>query len=246
MIGQGFRISGRAILSETGLGAVVLAGVAAAQSANKSFDDAFRALKRENGLQFEMPDVPPPEPPKPPPKTPEWLKKFYDFIEAIFSGVGPILTYLFYGMLALAAALIVFYIAREVIAARRGLQEAVDEDAPEEIIPLYAPDAEAAKVLLENVDQLAAEGRYAEAVHTLLFRSIQDIDEKRPNIIRRSLTSREISALDILTNAARNTFVFIARIVEKSHFGGRDIGKSDFEACRAAYVRFTEPEAWAA
>ena len=38
------------------------------------------------------------------------------------------------------------------------------------------------------------EGRYAEAVHHLLFRSIEDIGGRRPRLVRPALTSRELAA----------------------------------------------------
>ena len=95
-------------------------------------------------------------------------------------------------------------------------------------------------------ESTAAEGKYGEAVHTLLFRSIQDIDLKRPNTIRRSLTSREIAGLDILTPATRDAFSLIGRVVENSYFGGQPIGQPDFQKCRDAYVQFAVPQEWVA
>jgi hypothetical protein len=79
-------------------------------------------------------------------------------------------------------------------------------------IPLYQPAEAQARILLDEVDRLAAEGRYGEAVHTLLFRSIQDIDRNRPNVVRRSLTAREIGSLSVLTAEARTAFSTIAGV----------------------------------
>ena len=91
---------------------------------------------------------------------------------------------------------------------------------------------------------MAAEGRYEDAVHELLFRSIQDIDIRRPNTIRRSLTSREIAALKILTPETRQAFTTISGVVETSYFGGQKIGKAEFDICRAAYAQFAQKSAW--
>ena len=98
--------------------------------------------------------------------------------------------------------------------------------------------------MLEAVDALAADGRYEEAVHELLFRSIQDIDIRRPNSIRRSLTSREIAALEILTPTTREAFAIIGGVVETSYFGGQKIGREEFDVCRAAYAQFAQKSAW--
>jgi len=116
------------------------------------------------------------------------------------------------------------------------------EDAPPP--PLYTPDEDQARILLEDIDAMAAEGRFEEAVHTLLFRSIQDIDIRRPNTIRRSLTSREIAALQILTPATREAFAKIGAVVETSYFGGEEIGREEFDICRAAYAQFVRKETW--
>ena len=75
----------------SGFTVFVLSGVTYAQSQGKSFEEAFRALKRETDLQFDMPDVPETLPPEPPRQTPEWLQAFYDFLSSIFSATGPIL-----------------------------------------------------------------------------------------------------------------------------------------------------------
>lgn len=220
---------------------VMASGLAAATSSMEKFDESFRALKRDNSLQFELPPAEPKEPPKPPP---DWLKPIIDFFELIFGFLGLILPYIFYGMLALAALAILFFIVREVMDSRISTikpQKAVVKKVEK---PLYAPTTEEARVLLETIDALAAEGKYEEAVHTLLFRSIQDIDLKRPNTIRRSLTSREIAGLDILTPATRETFSLIGKVVENSYFGGQPLGQADFQKCREAYVQFAIPQAW--
>ena len=110
-------------------------------------------------------------------------------------------------------------------------------DEPE--IPLYQPAKAQAQILMDEIDRLASEGKYGEAVHTLLFRSIQDIDRNRPNVVRRSLTAREIGALTVLTPEARTAFSTIAGVSELSHFGGTPIGKAGFDTARAAYSELT-------
>ena len=209
----------------------------------EGFDDAFRRLKRNDNLQFELP-VPPPvdDADK---DAPAWLEAIIDVFESIFTFLGPFLELIFYGLLALGIGIVIYYVVRELGLIR--LPQRKDAKATEpEAIPLYAPDQDEARVLLESVDALAAAGRFEEAVHTLLFRSIQDIDLKRPNTIRRSLTSREIAGLDILTPEARGAFSLIGKVVESSFFGGQPLGAEDFQKCRAAYEQFVVSKAWAA
>ena len=151
--------------------------------------------------------------------------------------LGPIFQLIFYGILALAVAYILYLILNTIIATRRGIVKAdKTEDIPD--IPIYQPDAETARVLIDDADGLAAQGKFAEAVHILLFRSIQDIEDKRPHHVKRSLTSREIASLSILSPKARDVFSQIGRLVEKSFFGGGLLNMEDYELSKAAYKAF--------
>ncbi|WP_051279800.1 hypothetical protein [Hellea balneolensis] len=205
-----------------------------AQNADR-FDEAFRAMKRDEKLQFELP--PAPEPPKL-----DWLEKFFQGLAAFIELILPVLKIIFYVGIGAIIALILYAIAK-VIYETRFKREAKDitEEAPP---PLYVPDQDQARILLEDVDALAADGRFEEAVHELLFRSIQDIDIRRPNTIRRSLTSREIAALEILTPETRLAFSKIGGVVERSYFGGKTIGRTEFDICRDAYAQFAQRSAW--
>ena len=195
-------------------------------------------------MELELPAAPPVDV-KDDKDLPGWLEALSKILDAFFSFLAPFMQVIFYGLLALAVGVILYYILREVIAIRMPEKKAEGPKAAEPA-PLYAPDMEEARVLLESVDALAAAGQYEEAVHTLLFRSIQDIDLKRPNTIRRSLTSREISGLDILTPEARGAFSLISKVVENSFFGGHKLGPEDFQRCRDSYEQFAIPKAWAA
>ena len=205
-----------------------------AQSSD-TFDDAFRAMKRDEKLQFDLP--PAPEPPKL-----DWLESFFEGLFTFIEAILPILKILFFVGLGAIIALILYAVAKVIYETR--FKREVKKEAEPAPPPLYKPDQEQARILLEDVDALAAAGRYEEAVHELLFRSIQDIDIHRPNIIRRSLTSREIAALEILTPTTRETFATIGRVVETSYFGGQKIGRNEFDICRAAYAQFAEKSAW--
>ena len=61
-------------------------------------------------------------------------------------------------------------------------------------------------------------GRYSEAAHLLLFRSIEDIDARRPDLVRPALTSRDIAALPRSPARPRRAFARIAMMVERSLF----------------------------
>lgn len=216
------------------LGAFAFGATALAQISDK-FDEAFQAMKRDEKLQFELPQT------IPPPKK-NIDNSFWDGFGAFLDALAPLFQLIFYGGIAFIIALILYHVGKSVYDTRfeRRPKETKDEAPP----PLYKPDEEQARILLDEVDALASQGRYQEAVHELLFRSIQDIDIHRPNTIRRSLTSREIASLEFLTPSTREAFATISSVVETSYFGGQKIGKSEFDICRAAYAQFTEKSSW--
>lgn len=194
--------------------------------------DGYRDIKRNDAYQFELADVIPPKPQS------AFSRAIGRFFELLFRILAPILRIAFWlgvGALILGA---LYLIGRAIYETRFATSpKDKDDDTPE--IPLYQPAQAQARILLEEVDRLAAEGRYGEAVHVLLFRSIQDIDRNRPNIVRRSLTAREIGQLSILTQNARQAFSTIAGVSELSHFGGTPIGQAGFETARRAYADLT-------
>ena len=93
---------------------------------------------------------------------------------------------------------------------------------------------------------MAAQGRFAEAVHHLLFRSIEDIAKRRPRLVRPALTSRELAAADAIPGPARELCAGIARLVERSLFGGRAVDADDWASARRAYADFALPGTWRA
>lgn len=78
----------------------------------------------------------------------------------------------------------------------------------------------------------------------ILHRSIEEIDDRRPRLVRPAFTAREIGRLDDIPQSARATFAAIAAVVEHSLFGGRPVDAAAFAACRRAYAAFALPGAW--
>lgn len=197
----------------------------------KNIERAYRAVKRDEAYQFELAE---PIPRRPASAFEKWLGRV---LEAIFKVLAPLLEIIFYlglGALALGA---LYLIGRAIYETRFAKPKTETEATPD--IPLYQPAEAQARILLDEVDKLAAEGRYGEAVHTLLFRSIQDIDRNRPNVVRRSLTAREIGGLSVLTSESRTAFSTIAGVSELAHFGGVSVNKAGFETARQAYADLT-------
>jgi hypothetical protein len=202
------------------------------QGAGLSADDVARAhdaLLRQRDLQFDFVAFQPPKPP-------DWLKPLLDLL----ASMAPVFPYIFWGGLIVGGLAILFFVLRELV----GLRLPRFRRRPK--APLEAdwrPSQARARTLLEEADRLAAEGRFGEAAHLILFRSIEDIDDRWPNLVRPALTSRDIAAHGGLPERARQTFGEIARVVERSVFGGAELAAADFDFCRGAYAAFALPAA---
>jgi hypothetical protein len=175
-----------------------------------------------------------------PPKPPHWLEALLRWITHALHWAAPALKVIFWGGLAVMALVILYAVVRELTGQKRDARIRPASFAEGG----WRPTAEQARVLLEDADRMAAEGRFAEAAHLLLFRSIDDIRRARPDLVRPALTSRDIAALEALPEAARPAFARIAEIVERSFFGGRPVAASEFDACRRDYEAFALAGAW--
>jgi hypothetical protein len=199
-----------------------------APSASDALARAHASLLQRRELQFDFAMFTPPP-------VPDWMKGLAQLLNAL----APVFRWVFWIGLALGVGAILLFIGRELLAARfpswRRKPKVLGEDE-------WRPNTARARTLLEDADRLAAAGRYGEAVRLILFRSIEDIDARWPNQVRPALTSRDIAALAILPDAARSTFAGIARVVERSVFGGRSVDAEGFAACRRAYEAFALPE----
>ncbi len=199
------------------------------EDAARSFDEAHRQLLADKNIQFTM------EPFRPEP-PPAWLKPL---IEAIVEA-WPVLRVLFWIGLAALVLYLLYHLAKRLAGERwpwraRGAPAQTDDWRPQE-----GP----ARALLAEADRLAADGRFDEAAHLLLFRSIDDIDARRPQLVQPALTSRDIASAPDLPEGPRRAFQSIVLLVERSLFGGRRLARPDWEQCRSAYEEFAFAGAW--
>ena len=201
--------------------------VATPEIGSADFAAAHHRLLSESAIQFDLPRAEPPAPP------PTWM---IDFL----SGAAPIMRVLFWVALAIGIAFLVYAIVRRLTGAEWPWRRRKGDEEAEDWRPAEAP----ARALLGEADALAASGNYSEAAHLLLFRSIDDIDKRRPDLVRPALTSRDISGLPEIPGRPRSAFARIAMMVERSLFGARALGESDWRDCRAAYEEFAFAEGW--
>jgi len=91
---------------------------------------------------------------------------------------------------------------------------------------------------MDEADALAAAGKFEEATHLLLVRSVDHIAAARPDWVHPASTTREISAIGGLSDHARGAFGSIAQRVERSLFALRKLDRDDWLEARAAYADF--------
>jgi hypothetical protein len=191
--------------------------------------EAHRELLADRSIQFELPQA------EPPPEPPGWAKWLADFLSTDHPGLNAGL----WTLLALAGLLIVYLIVRRVSGADWPWRREPAEETPD-----WRPGEAPARALLSDADALAAQGRFGEAAHLLLYRSIEDIDSRRPDLVRPALTSRDIAALPDIPTRPRGAFARIAMLVERSLFARRPLGETDWRDCRSAYEEFAFAEGW--
>lgn len=206
--------------------------------AGPSLQGLHDRLLRDRSLQFDFADIRPP----PVPQIPAWLRNLAQVFSNGFTAAFPVLKVVFLTGVAVAVGLLIFVIGRELLGAdfmRRRKPKAAKPTPAD-----WRPDARKARALLENADRLAAQGRFDLAVRLILHRGIEDIDDRRPRLVRPAFTARELAGRPELPGAARQAFAKMAAIVEFSAFAGHPIGRPAFDDCRAAYEAFAFPEAW--
>ncbi|MES2338013.1 MAG: DUF4129 domain-containing protein [Pseudomonadota bacterium] len=220
-------------------------------AAARSFDAAHAGLMRDGDIQFDLRAA------DPPPKPPAWIHEVSEWIAWALRPIGRALSWLlnlipdapyarfvFWSVLAVVAGLILWLVVDRVLHGRWYRRRRRPAEVANEQADSWTPDQAPARSWLREADALAADGRFAEAVHHLLFRSIEDIGNRRPNLVRPALTSRDIAQADAIPPTARTIFADIARIVERSLFGGRPVGADDWTQARTAYADFALAGAW--
>jgi hypothetical protein len=197
---------------------------------------AHAKLLVDSSLQFRFPAFVPPQPP-------DWLPALAKALRAM----GPALRVGFWVIVAALVLTLAYGLFRAALNYRwRGRGARIGGLSPEPEPPSLRPGARQAAALLEEADRLAGLGQFEAAARVLLFRTIADLESRRPRAVRPALTSRDIAALDEIPPPARGAFAAIAEQVELGFFGGRAVGAEAFDACRRSYLNFIDPANWAA
>ncbi len=203
-------------------------------SGDSDFSRDWDAVRAQGDIQFAPVEIPAPAQQAPPDMG--WLEDLVRWLGKVFGPAGNFVgnnwTAIAWVLGALVVGLLLFALWRLLAPVRFRVGGNAADEAE------FALDKAQAMQLLADADRLAAEGRYDEATHLLLMRSVGQIAEVRPDLIDPSSTAREISVLTALPVKARDAFGTIAERVERSLFALRRLSADDWHAARAAYADF--------
>lgn len=209
------------------------AGTIPQADAAGSIAQSWQELRGDEDIQFAPVEIPEPAENA----VPDWLVDFFEWLADIMAPVGRFLVNIWpvgkWALLALVVALALIILVRALRG--RGLKGRRSGNGGS---AEWIPEQQAALALLEEADKLASAGRYDEATHLLLQRSVNQIAEARPDLIDPSSTAREIASEQALPEAARRAFGAIAERVERSLFALRQLSSDDWQVARDAYAKF--------
>jgi hypothetical protein len=220
-----------------------MAKPAVVPAADPDVAKALTDLRADGGYQFDFPE------PDPPPETPEWMRGLGQGLADLFGWLGGDGNLVVRGLAYLLIAIALLFVLYLTVPAVREWVDRILRSwrrpgVEEEERPGWQPDAHASRNLLAEADALANAGRFGEAAHLLLGRSIEDIASRRPGLLKPALTARAIATVDDLPGAVRDAFARIAEAVERSLWARRAIGANDWQDARTAYEAFAFGPHW--
>jgi len=173
--------------------------------------------------------------PDPGPSSPPREGRTYPEIAAPAAGALSMLSLVLLGVLAVVGiCLLVIWMVQSSPSARAKARLPAPDAEPGAPAPREEP-ARGTGPSPSEAERLAAEGRWAEAVHALLLVAIRRLCARFSVPQASSRTSRELCRALPLQGEAREAFAGLVRTVEISLFGGAPLGPDDY---RASLERF--------
>lgn len=152
---------------------------------------------------------------------------------SVAAPVANLMQLVVYVIIAVALVMVLIWLFRDL---RRGDPPALEGEAP----PEATVDQDVLERPIGDADELARAGRYAEAIHTLLLRTLIELVRATRTRVPAALTSREILARVPLVPPARAALDALVAAVEVTHFGDEVPGAADYERCRGEFQRFAD------
>jgi hypothetical protein len=97
----------------------------------------------------------------------------------------------------------------------------------------------APEAVLGAADDLAAQGRFVEAMHVLLLQAFAEIRRRLDEQFADSMTSREILRSNRLSDDLRRPLREVVNRVEWTYFGEHPAAQDDYLACRSSFSALT-------
>jgi hypothetical protein len=149
--------------------------------------------------------------------------------------VSGLLTMFMWGLIAVGAGLLIFWFVSEMAKGDSDVALPAEDDSDAAV---KAATAAIIDKPLGDADDLAARGEYAEAIHTLLLRTLHELARNAAVRVERSHTSREILRRVPLATDAEEALSMLITYVELTHFGDDPANAADYAKCREQFNRF--------
>jgi hypothetical protein len=151
------------------------------------------------------------------------------------AGGSSLMTVVMWSLVVVTGVLTVSWLASELSRGGGGAELPADPDARDRI---QAASAAILERPLGDADELARRGEFAEAIHTLLLRTLQELARSAAVRVAPATTSREVLARVPLLADARSALADLIRAVEITHFGDQPASAADYERCRQQFAVF--------
>jgi len=150
-------------------------------------------------------------------------------------GASGLMAMVMWGIIIVIAALLVFWVVSELF--KRGDEQLAPAPGESQMRMQAAVDQIIDRPL-GDADELARRGEYAEAIHTLLLRTLQELVKSAAVRVAPAMTSREILSRVPLLADARDALAGLITAVEITHFGDEPANAADYERCRQQFHVF--------
>jgi hypothetical protein len=158
-----------------------------------------------------------------------------DTRDQVEGGGSAVMRFVMWALVIVFSVLIAGWIASEL--ARYGGDAELEPEA-ETRDRMQAASAAIIERPLGDADELARRGEFAEAIHTLLLRTLQELARSAAVRVGPATTSREILARVPLLADARSALAGLITAVEITHFGDEPANAADYERCRDQFHVF--------
>lgn len=146
---------------------------------------------------------------------------------------GDLFLYLLLATLAVCIALAAYHLYRTYAPGRRGAS--VNSAALEVEARAIGAPAEDRAPELDEIENLARAGAYADAIHLMLLRALEALRRRLGASWPKSLTSREIARRGELAATDRQALKVLVGAVEICRFGGQNANEQIYHTCLDHY-----------